>query len=73
LTDIPETNFMGGGLEVIFDDLSKPIGMMAVAPLSQARGRMFSAKSRLGLGESQAAGVIPTRPLPANPQHTPVY
>ena len=58
-----ETYFMRGGMEAIFDDLSKPIGMMAVAPLSPARGRMFSARSRLGLGEPQAPTVIPEEAL----------
>jgi hypothetical protein len=48
----------------IFDDVSRPIGLMAVAPLHQARGPMFSARSRLGLGEPQLAAVIPEENLP---------
>ena len=54
-----ETYFMRGGMEAIFDDIRKPIGMMSFAPVDKARGRMFSARSRLGLGESQLAAVIP--------------
>jgi hypothetical protein len=59
-----ETYFMRGGMEAIYDDLSKPIGMMGVAPLQQARGPMFSARTRLGLGEPQSAAVIPEDALP---------
>lgn len=58
-----ETYFMRGGMEAIYDDLSKPIGMMSVGTLSPARGRMFSTRSRLGLGESQLAAVIPEEVL----------
>ena len=39
--------FMRGGMEAIYDDIAKPIGMMSFAPLQRARGRMFSARSRL--------------------------
>jgi hypothetical protein len=58
-----ETYFMRGGMEAIFDDISKPIGMMSFAPLEKARGRMFSARSRLGLGEAHVAAVIPEEEL----------
>jgi hypothetical protein len=54
-----ETYFMRGGMEAIFDDMDRPTGMMSFAPLDKARGRMFSARSRLGLGESQLGPVIP--------------
>ena len=60
-----ETYFMRGGMEAIYDDLSKPVGMMSFAPLERARGRMFSARSRLGLGDSPLSAVIPERDLPA--------
>ena len=33
-----ETYFMRGGIEAIYDDMPKPIGMMTVAPLTPARG-----------------------------------
>jgi hypothetical protein len=59
-----ETYFMRGGMEAIFDDMDTPIGMMTFAPLDKARGRMFSARSRLGLGDSQLAAVIPEEALP---------
>jgi Monooxygenase af470-like len=54
-----ETYFMRGGMEAIYDDIDKPIGMMSFAPLDKARGRMFSARSRLGLGEPRLSAVIP--------------
>jgi Monooxygenase af470-like len=53
-----ETYFMRGGMEAIYDDMAKPIGMMSFAPLDKARGRLFSARSRLGLGDSQLSPVI---------------
>jgi hypothetical protein len=53
-----ETYFMRGGMEAIYDDMDKAIGMMSFAPLGHARGRMFSARSRLGLGESKVSPVI---------------
>jgi hypothetical protein len=54
-----ETYFMRGGMEAIYDDIDTPIGMMSFAPLEKARGRMFSARSRLGLGEPRLNAVIP--------------
>jgi hypothetical protein len=53
-----ETYFRRGGIEAIYDDVDKPIGLMRIAPLERARGHMFSARSRLGLGESPLAPVI---------------
>jgi len=50
---------MRGGMEAIYDDMDRPIGMMSFAPLEPARGRMFSARNRLGLGEPRLAAVIP--------------
>ena len=58
-----ETYFMRGGMEAIYDDLTKPVGMMAFAPLEKARGKMFSARSRLGLGDSLVSAVIPEAEL----------
>lgn len=43
-----ETYFMRGGMEAIYDDVPKPVGMMAFAPIKPARGPMFSAASRAG-------------------------
>ena len=54
-----ETYFMRGGMEAIYDDMDTPIGMMSFAPLEPARGRMFSARNRLGLGEPRLSAVIP--------------
>jgi hypothetical protein len=54
-----ETYFMRGGMEAIYDDMDKPVGMMVFAPFEKARGRMFSARSRLGLGEPRLSAVIP--------------
>src|SRR5216110_2102993 len=54
-----ETYFMRGGMEAIFDDMDRPTGMMSFAPLEKARGRMFSARTRLGLGDTPLAPVIP--------------
>lgn len=42
-----ETYFMRGGMEAIYDDMPKRIGLGAFAPLQQARGPMFSARTRL--------------------------
>lgn len=53
-----ETYFMRGGMEAIFDNMGKATGLMSFAPTEKARGRMFSARSRLGLGEPHEAPVI---------------
>ena len=55
-----ETYFMRGGIEAIYDDVDRPTGMLAFAPAVGARGSLFSARSRLGLGgqtPDQPAGV----------------
>ena len=39
---------MRGGMEAIYDDMPKPVGMMAFAPVKPARGPMFSASGRAG-------------------------
>ena len=43
-----EAYFMRGGIDAIYDYLSTPIGLGRFAPISQARGRMFSARNRAG-------------------------
>jgi hypothetical protein len=53
-----ETYFRRGGVEAIYDDVDKRIGLSAFAPLKPARGTMFSARQRLNLGETPA-GVPP--------------
>lgn len=58
---------MRGDIEAIYDAMSKPIGMMSFAPIDRARGSMFSARSRLGLGSPHVSPVIPEEqhlPLP---------
>jgi hypothetical protein len=41
-----ETYLMRGGMEAIYDDVAKPIGFMAFAPVKAARGAMFGATHR---------------------------
>lgn len=41
-----ETYFMRGGVEAIFDDLGKPIGLLKFAPSLPAHGPMFSSRQR---------------------------
>jgi len=53
-----ETYFARGGIEAIYDDVPKPIGLGGFAPLQPARGRLFSARSRLGQEASSLAPVI---------------
>jgi hypothetical protein len=54
-----ETYFMRGGMEAIYADIHAPIGLMQFAPVRVARGSMFSARQRLGLGgESKVAPPI---------------
>lgn len=55
-----ETYFMKGGMEAIYDDVTSPVGMMKFAPLTAARGRMFSARDRAHLGgQAASAGPAP--------------
>lgn len=43
-----ETYLRRGGIEAIYDDVPRPIGMMKFAPLVSARGAMFGAAHRAG-------------------------
>jgi hypothetical protein len=43
-----ESYLMQGGMEAIYDDVARPIGMMRFAPLRDARGTMFGAAHRAG-------------------------
>ena len=54
-----ETYFMRGGIEAIYDDIPKPIGMMSFAPLKPAQGPMFSARTRAG----RQPGAAPPAPV----------
>jgi fumigallin biosynthesis monooxygenase-like protein len=42
-----ETYSIRGGIEAIYDDMPTPVGLMKFAPLSTARGSVFSARQRL--------------------------
>ena len=44
-----ETYFMRGGMEAIYDDMMAHIGLSSFAPRQQARGAMFSARTRIKL------------------------
>jgi hypothetical protein len=44
-----ETYSMHGAMEAIYDDVPRPIGFAAFAPVSEAKGGMFSARRRLEL------------------------
>ncbi len=46
-----ETYFMRGGMEAVYDNIPTQIGFMKFAPISAARGGMFSARRRLALGQ----------------------
>jgi hypothetical protein len=50
-----ETYCMRGGIEAVYDDIPTPIGMMTFAPVTPARGRMFSARERAGRGDAVEA------------------
>jgi hypothetical protein len=54
-----ETYSIRGGIEAIYDDMPKAIGMMKFAPLAPARGSVFSARQRLRREEAE------TPPSPA--------
>ena len=41
-----ETYFLRGGMEAIYDDIPKPVGLMGFAPVVPARGPMFGAATR---------------------------
>jgi hypothetical protein len=43
-----ETYFMRGGMEAVYDDVVKDIGFLRFAQVREARGPMFSARSRAG-------------------------
>ncbi len=57
-----ETYFMRGGMEAIYGNAQSPLGFLYFAPNQEARGPMFSARTRLGLeGQAEAvAGVHET-------------
>jgi hypothetical protein len=54
---------MRGGIEAIYDEVPKPLGLSAFAPVLPARGRMFSARGRAGRDEAPVV-----EPLIAEPE-----
>lgn len=48
-----EAYHRNGSMEAIYDDLPKPLGFSAFAPLVPARGPMFGAASRSGASSTQ--------------------
>jgi Monooxygenase af470-like len=54
-----ETYFRRGGMEAVYLDMKSPAGMAKFAPLQPARGAMFSARRRAGVGgEPGAPGAV---------------
>jgi hypothetical protein len=53
-----EAYFMRGGIDAIYDDVDKPLGIGRFAPAAPARGAMFSARHRAGR-DGQALTVPP--------------
>src|SRR5215472_893010 len=49
-----ETYFRGGQIESVYVDMP-PIGLAKFAPVTPARGSLFSARRRLGMGEGTAS------------------
>ena len=47
-----ETFFMGGGMEAVYGDVDKPLGLARFAPVLPARGAMFSARRRAAREEA---------------------
>ncbi|MGH9500106.1 MAG: monooxygenase family protein [Terriglobales bacterium] len=55
-----ESYFRRGGIEAVYDDMPKAIGMMQFAPVIAAHGPMFSARARLRLeGEAALPPAVP--------------
>lgn len=51
-----ETYFRNGGIEAVYDNLFEPVGMMTFAPRREAKGAMFSARKRAGIGGKAKLG-----------------
>ena len=56
---------MQGGIEAIYDDVPKPVGMLAFAPVTKARGGMFSARRRIAVARPDADLRANEEPEPA--------
>ncbi len=65
-----ETYFMRGGIEAIYDDVQIPFGLSSFAPTKLARGPMFSARTRSGIGGPQTSvAPIPEAELYSDQDH----
>lgn len=54
-----ETYFMRGGMEAIYDDIPQRAGLAQFAPVTPARGPMFSSRSRMKLaGEPELPAAV---------------
>jgi hypothetical protein len=53
-----EAYFMRGGMEAVYDDVPVRLGFGQFAPLQPARGPMFSARHRAGIGGAAPPAVI---------------
>jgi hypothetical protein len=53
-----ELHFKRGGMEAIYVDVDAPVGAMRFAPLTEARGSMFSARARLRLDGAATESVV---------------
>lgn len=50
-----EAYFMRGGMEAVYDDMVRATGFLAFAPVTPARGAMFSARARAARGGAAAS------------------
>lgn len=57
-----ETYLMQGGMEAVYVDVPRPVGLMRFAPIQPAQGSMFGAAQRAGVGNPDAP-VISEREL----------
>jgi len=57
-----ETYFMRGGVEAVFDDIPKPIGLMRFAPRRAAKGGMFTARQRAAATNAESFSDRPAPP-----------
>jgi hypothetical protein len=59
-----EAYTMRGGMEGIFDDVAKPLGMLKFAPAESVHGRMFGARGRLARdGAAASPAPVPEEAL----------
>lgn len=53
-----EAYFKRGGMEAVYVGMESPVGLGRFAPLQQAKGPMFSARRRAGLGGKETAAPV---------------